>query len=482
MGATEKYLPITWRIWYSNCMKIGYEQTIEQSQKLVMTPDLIQAIRILQYNTHELEEYVQEELLTNPVMELIADRMTSYREPGSFVGTSFNSDTDDNSDFPMEKYAAAQGETLVEHLLFQLETSDIHPNCKERGRYIIQSLDDNGYLSMTTEEIAKNLGVEKDRVEKTIEVIQGFDPVGVCARDLGECLLIQLDTLLCELSENCENKRVLEDYHWTEEVVKYHLEDLANNRIPQIAKHLGITIEKVQEIADIIRTLEPKPGRQFAGDQEQRYIVPDILVEKIDGKYVVTVSEYSAPKLMIGSYYGKLLQEAEKDPELAKYLNKKLNSAVWLIRSIEQRKQTIFNVASAIVKYQEEFFEEGAKGLKILTLKQIAEEVEVHESTVSRSINGKYMETPRGVFELKYFFKSGVAKNDCGPGRDDNISSMGVKSFIKELIESEDPKSPHSDQAMVCSLKEKGIDISRRTVAKYRDEMGILSSSRRRRY
>jgi len=463
-------------------MKIGYEQTIEQSQKLVMTPDLIQAIRILQYNTHELEDYVQEELLTNPVMELIADRMVNYREPGSFVSSASTSDSDDNSEFPMEKYAAAKGETLVEHLLFQLETADIHSKCKERGRYIIEALDDNGYLTMGTDEIAMNLGVQEEKVQKTIDVIQEFDPIGVCAKDLAECLLIQLDALLCELSQNCENQNVLDDYHWTEEVIKHHLEDLANNRIPQIAKQLGITIEKVQEVADIIRTLEPKPGRQFAGDQEQRYIVPDILVEKIDGKYVVTVSEHSAPKLMIGSYYGKLLQEAEKDPELAKYLNKKLNSAVWLIRSIEQRKQTIFNVASAIVKYQQEFFDEGAKSLKILTLKQIAEEVEVHESTVSRSINGKYMETPRGVFELKYFFKSGVAKNDCAPGSDDNISSMGVKSFIKELIDGENPKTPLSDQTMVCSLKGKGIDISRRTVAKYRDEMGILSSSRRRRY
>lgn len=463
-------------------MKIGYEQTIEQSQKLVMTPDLIQAIRILQYNTHELEDYVQEELLTNPVMELIADRMTNYREPGSFVNSGSNSDSDDNSDFPMEKFAAAKTETLVEYLLFQLETSDIHSKCKERGRYIIESLDDNGYLTMGVEEIATNLGVEEEKVQKTIDVIQGFDPIGVASKDLSECLLIQLDALLCELSQNCENKKVLDDYHWTEEVVKHHLEDLANNRIPQIAKQLGITIEKVQEVADIIRTLEPKPGRQFSGQQEQRFIVPDILVEKIDGKYVVTISDDSAPKLMIGSYYSKLLQEAEKDPDLAKYLNKKLNSAVWLIRSIEQRKQTIFNVANAIVKYQEDFFEEGTRGLRILTLKQIAEEVDVHESTVSRSINGKYMETPRGVFELKYFFKSGVAKNQCSAGSDDSISSMGVKSFIKELIDGEDPKSPLSDQSMVCALKENGINISRRTVAKYRDEMGLLSSSKRRRY
>jgi RNA polymerase sigma-54 factor len=205
-------------------------------------------------------------------------------------------------------------------------------------------------------------------------------------------------------------------------------------------------------------------------------------VEKVDGKYVVLLIESNTPRLMVGSYYGKLQREAERDEELFRYLNKKLNSAIWLIRSIEQRKQTIFQVASAIVRYQQDFFDEGPKRLKTLTLKQIAEEVGVHESTVSRSINGKYMESPRGVFELKYFFKSGVSRCDASPGQEDNISSMGVKTFIQEMVNGEDPKNPLSDQSMVLALEEKGIHISRRTVAKYRDEMGIASSSRRRRY
>jgi RNA polymerase sigma-54 factor len=463
-------------------MRIGYEQIIEQSQKLVMTPDLIQAIRILQYSSQELEEYVQEELLSNPVMELVHDRMSSYQEPLGYRGVSPISDGEDTSDFPMERYAMERGETLAEHLLFQLETADVHSRCKERGRYIIEALDENGYLTMTPEEIAVNLETNLEKVLRTIEVIQGFDPPGVCARDLSECLLIQLEEMLCEISKDVKDEKILEDYRLTEKMIRHHLEALAENRMGHISREMGIPTQRVQEIADIVRKLEPKPGRQFGAGQDQRYIIPDLKVEKVDGKYVVVLMETNTPRLMIGSYYGKLQKESESDEELSRYLNKKLNSAIWLIRSIEQRKQTIFQVASAIVRYQQDFFDEGPKKLKTLTLKQIAEEVGVHESTVSRSINGKYMESPRGVFELKYFFKSGVSRCDASPGEDDNISSMGVKTFIQEMVNQEDPKNPLSDQSMVFTLKEKGIDISRRTVAKYRDEMGIPSSSRRRRY
>lgn len=462
-------------------MKFGYEQTIEQVQKLVMTPDLIQAIRILQFSTQELDEYVQEELLSNPVMEMAAESVDRFSNMISLRKGGGN-DSIESVDFPMEKYAAAKRETLAEHLLFQLETADLKEKCRERGRYIIEALDENGYLTMSTDDIATNLGTTPERAMKTIEVIQGFDPVGVCARNLKECLLIQLESIMKEFEETEKNQSVIDDYYLTETVIRDYLEELGANRIGSIAKAVGVSVQKIQEIADIIRKLEPKPGRQFSEGYESQYIIPDIIVEKVDGQYIVTMNETSVPRLMLGSYYGKLHDEAQNDPELAKYLAKKVNSALWLIKSIDQRKNTIFNVASAIVKYQQNFFEEGPKCLKTLTLKQIAEEVDIHESTVSRSINGKYMETPRGVYELKYFFKSGVSKNDCENGGEENISSMGVKTFIREMVECEDPKSPKSDQDMVCLLREKGIDISRRTVAKYRDEMGILSSSKRRRY
>ncbi len=462
-------------------MKFVYEQTIEQVQKLVMTPDLIQAIRILQFNTQELDEYVQEELLSNPVMEMASESVDRFSNM-SVMSKNSSKDVTESGDFPMEKFAAAKKETLAEHLLFQLETADLKEKCRERGRYIIEALDENGYLTMDTDEIAHNLGTTRERVQKTIEVIQSFDPVGVGARNLKECLLIQLDSIMKEFEESGKNQCVLEDYYLTEIVIRDYLEDLGANKINSIAKAIGVSVQKIQEIADIIRRLEPKPGRQFSEGYDSHYIIPDITVEKVDGKYIVAINETSVPRLMLGSYYGKLQEEAQNDPEMAKYLAKKVNSALWLIKSIDQRKNTIFNVASAIVKYQHSFFEEGPKCLKALTLKQIADEVDIHESTVSRAINGKYMETPRGVFELKYFFKSGVAKSACESGSEENISSMGVKSFIREMVEGEDPKSPKSDQDMVSILREKGIDISRRTVAKYRDEMGILSSSKRRRY
>ena len=255
------------------------------------------------------------------------------------------------------------------------------------------------------------------------------------------------------------------------------LEDLADNKISYIAKTLGIKNQEVQQIADLIRTLEPKPGRMFSSGETVRYVVPDIFVDRINGEYVVTNNDTSMPKLMVSSYYNKLSAEADKDEELNKYLNDRFNAAVWLIKSIEQRKQTIYNVASAVVRYQQEFFDKGDKYLKTLTLKQIADEIGVHESTVSRSINGKYMQSPRGVFELKYFFSSGVSGGD-GTG----VSSNSVKSIIREIINGEDPRKPYSDQDMVELLKARDIDISRRTVAKYREGMNILSSSKRRRF
>lgn len=236
-------------------------------------------------------------------------------------------------------------------------------------------------------------------------------------------------------------------------------------------------MQEVQEISDLIRSLEPKPGRQFASQATTRYIVPDVIVEKVNSEYVVTINESSTPRLMVSSYYEKVLRESHNDPNLTKFLSGRLNSAIWLIKSIEQRKQTIYNVVSAVVKFQQDFFDKGPKFLKTLTLKQIAEEVGIHESTVSRSINGKYMQSPRGVFEIKYFFTSGVSGNQ-GEG----ISSQSIKTFIKEIVSGEDPKCPYSDQDMVKLLNDRGIDISRRTVAKYRDELNILSSSKRKRY
>lgn len=478
-------------------MKLGYGLTIEQSQKLVMTPELIQAIQILQFNTQELESYVQEELLTNPLLENEAplepikeEQIESLEqtEPVEQKAETEKEDTieiewqdkvseqgyDDisykqyehkaeSAEYSYEQYTSAEI-TLPEHLLFQLQFAPIKRGCKEIGKYIIESLDDNGYMTLTTEEISSVFKTTKENIESVLEVIQTFEPSGVGARNLKECLLIQL-----------RNKGVLNNK--VEIIINNCLEDIASNRINVISKELGITNKEVQDIGDLIRSLEPKPGREFATQASTRYIVPDVLVEKIDDAYIVTVNETSAPRLTISPYYQRLMHESGEDPNLTSFLSGRFNSAVWLIKSIEQRKQTIYNVVKAVVKYQKDFFDYGSKHLKTLTLKQIAEDVGIHESTVSRSINGKYMQTPRGVFEIKYFFKSGVA-DEKGVG----ISSSSIKTFIKEIIADEDQNSPFSDQDMVALLSEKGIELSRRTVAKYRDELKIPSSSKRKRY
>ena len=388
-------------------MRLGYELTIEQTQKLSMTPELIQAIQILQFNNQELSDYVQNELLENPVLEAEKTydaqevdirekiREADYEEE-SFRQWEYTPDDDD--DYTYEQYAYEE-DTLTDYLLMQLQFSNLKGKKAAVGKYIIEAVDDNGYLTVSVEEISRAMHTEIETVEEVLGFIQTFDPCGVAARNLRECLIIQF-----------ASKGLLTDE--IEYIIENLLEELADNKIAYIAKTLGMRNQQVQQIADLIKTMEPKPGRLFSSGEATRYVVPDIFVECINGEYVVTNNDTSMPKLMVSSYYNRLSAQASKDEELNKYLNDRFNAAVWLIKSIEQRKQTIYNVASAVVRYQQEFFEKGEKALKTLTLKQIAEEVGVHESTVSRSINGKYMQSPRGVFELKYFFSSGVFGED----------------------------------------------------------------------
>ena len=468
-------------------MRLGFDLTIEQTQKLVMTPELIQAIQILQFNTQELDSYVQEQILANPVLEQSSGeyeseefsnedsnktfdkadfdwkefiRNSSYGDEG--YGSWTSKDDEDKGNL-YERYVTNEV-TLPEHLMFQFQFVAENKGCRKIGKYIIESLDENGYMTSTVEEISDATGAPEEKVLQVLDMIHGFDPAGVGARDIRECLQIQL-----------AGRNQLTDQMKT--VIDNHLEDIADNRLSAVAKEMGLSVQEIQDMADIIRTLEPKPGRQFAGQQETKYIVPDVIVECIDGEYVVSMNESSMPHLNVSSYYRKLLHQTDTDKQLAEYLSERVNSAVWLIRSIEQRKQTIFNVVSAVVKYQKDFLDYGGKYMKTLTLKEIAEELGIHESTVSRSINGKYLQCSRGVYEIKHFFSAGVS-DITGEG----ISSNSIKEFIKEIVEGENPKKPYSDQKMVGLLMGKGINISRRTVAKYRDEMGILSSSKRRRY
>ncbi len=472
-------------------MKLGYDLTIEQTQKLTMTPELIQAIQILQFNTQELDEFVQEELMQNPVLEF--DRNSEERPREEVTRTEeldakacekddfdlrekikeaeyddisykqWEYSRDSESEYSYEQFVS-KDETLEDALLLQLTFSSLKGDDLKIGRFLVEAMDDNGYLTMSAEEAARALGTDLDKVEEVLDVIQTFEPAGVGARNLKECLIIQLAA-----------KGLLDET--VEYIIMNHLEDLGENKLSRVAKVLGLPVTQVQMVCDLIRSLEPKPGRCFSSGNSVKYITPDVTVEKIDGSYQVITNEYSVPRLMVSPYYSNLARAAVDDAELNKYLNEKYNAALWLIKSIEQRKNTIFNVVDAVIRHQKDFLDNGHQHLHTLTLKQVADDLGIHESTVSRAINGKYMQTPRGVFEIKYFFSSGVTGSD-GEG----VSSNSIKSMIKEIIDSEDPKNPYSDQDMVAMLSERGIEISRRTVAKYREGLNILSSSKRRRY
>lgn len=459
-------------------MRLGFDLTLEQAQKLIMTPELRQAIKMLQFTSQELWQYVESQLEANPLLEVENKREAEehieeydnnseeidwkeYAEQYDDISYS-NISSRDEKESTFESYVSART-SLKEHLLFQLNLSIFDKRQKEVGEFIIESIDKNGYLGNSVAEISKQLGVQSRIVENVIEVIQTFDPAGVCARDLKECLLIQLEL------KGIVNPDI-------REVINNHLEDLAQNRLAKISKELNISLKSVQWICDFIKSLEPKPGRGFAHDSDEiKYITPDVYLYYIDGEYVISVNDSSAPRLIINNYYKQLLNRSS-DENTTSFLTERLNSAMWLIRSIEQRRMTIYKVVESILKFQMNFFEKGKKSLKPLTLKDIADDIGVHESTVSRATNGKYIQTPRGLFELKYFFSSGV---HCGDG---GISSTSIKSIIKEIIDGENSKKPLSDQQIVKILKSKNIDISRRTVAKYRDELGILSSSGRRRF
>lgn len=482
-------------------MKLGYELVLEQSQKLVMTPELIQAIKILQFTSQELEQYVEEQLLINPVLEheesspsdleKKQDELVDVNNPGdareSDISSINGNDSFDWAEYIKEReyddisYRQMQGEysppeysyekylgndiSLTEYLMTQLQFVRLDQATCRAAKFIIEALDESGYMSLSIEEAAKLLDVPQQIVIKALEAVQSFDPAGIGARDLKECLMLQL-------SRRGETSEIFEH------LICDHLEHIAQNHISLIAKSIGISVEEAQVACDTIRELEPKPGRQFGSTQEIRYIMADVSVEKVGNEYVVIMNEKATPRLSISSYYRKILKESDESSQINEFLNKSFNSAMWLIKSIEQRKQTIQSVVRAIVRQQKDFLELGPKHLKPMTLAQVADEVGIHESTVSRSVNGKYVQTPRGLFELKYFFTGGMCGSD-GIG----VASGSIKEFIKEIIAGEDSRVPRSDQSIADILdKSYGIGISRRTVAKYRDELQIASSSRRKRY
>ncbi|MDI3257845.1 MAG: RNA polymerase factor sigma-54 [Kyrpidia sp.] len=450
-------------------MQMGIGLWQQQTQKLVLTQELRQAIAILQLSSFELSQYLQQEMAENPVMEweeaagsegwsefeswlresgpdpgLLRTMRETYREPPTDV-------------------SARTAVNLEDHLMMQLSHLRLSALEKRVLRYIVGNIDERGYVSMSSSDMAVQLGVDPSLVERCRRRLHGLDPLGIGAADLRECLNIQA------------RERYPEEPGLAA-LIDGHLHDLAEGRHTRIAQALQIDLQEVQRLADLLKTLDPKPGRMFFGDQA-RFIVPDVTIERIGGEYVVMVHDRLTPHLHINPLYRRLATAQGADREAKSYLSKKIQSAMWLIRSLEQRRQTILRVTEAIVDLQRDFFDRGLEYLRPMTLRQVAERVGVHESTVSRATTGKYAQTPRGVLELKYFFSS-VVQTRGG----EVASAESIKAKIRKWIQEENRAEPLSDQRIADLLQGEGIQISRRTVAKYREEMRIASSAQRKRY
>jgi RNA polymerase sigma-54 factor len=450
-----------------------FELKLQQAQKLIMTPELKQAIEILQLNSLELNALIEQELETNPLLEKeeTSEEENAYEydlyELSKYIRETeermYYDDSDDEEieEVNYENFVSPKS-SLSDHLLFQLHITPVPPKIQKICEYIIFSLSPSGYLREDIKDIAEILECSEEEVLDGLSVVQSFDPPGIAARNLQECLKLQL------LAQDSYKGIV-------KKLVDYHLEEIAEGKYSYLAKLYNISLKEVQQAVDFIKKLNPKPGNSFSSTTDVGYIIPDVEVIKREGEYFVIVNDSVTPKLKINNYYHSILNS--HDEEAKKYINSKLQSAMWLIKSLESRKETLYKVVKAIVELQRDFLDKGINYLKPMTQKQIADIVGIHESTVSRAINGKYVATPRGLFEIKFFFQSGISNRNGN-----EFSAETIKNLIKKLIEEEDPANPLSDQKIADILKEKNINISRRTVAKYREECNIPSTIKRRRY
>ncbi len=470
-------------------MALELKQSLKMSQQLVMTPQLQQAIKLLQLNHLELADLVSQEMVENPVLEeVIEDRddllapktdnnstettadpnaegtrereidWEKYLENYSSSPKTGSEVRRDADDLPTYDQTLTRSETLSEHLMWQLQMAEADEVTRAAAAAVIGNLNDDGFLSGTLEDIATEEVMTVDDVEEGLLLVQTFDPLGVGARDLAESLLIQARVVYPE-------DRVVH------RVLKEHVTNLEKRDYKRIARKLGVSLPRVLEAIRSIADLEPRPGREFT-TEEPRYISPDIYVLKSEDDYVIQLNEDGVPKLRVSNYYRRVLSGAQKGDK--EYIQEKLRSAQWLIRSIYQRQRTIYKVVESIVKQQRGFFDEGIAKLKPMILRDVAEDIGMHESTVSRVTTNKYVHTPHGTFELKFFFNSGIQRGDG------DVASEMVKQRIKAIIADENPRKPYSDQAIVKMLDEEEIKIARRTVAKYRDMLGIGSSSQRK--
>ena len=475
-------------------MDMKMTPSMKLGQRLVMTPKLQQALKLLQVPTLELEQILKQEMMQNPMLEEVdlgdddeetAEETTDEAEEQEEPTVE---DDDAETDFDIDDYlddgfksigwepeqeelderferVAVAPESGTEKLINQLKLSVDSDLELEIGEYLVGSLNNDGFLSVELDEVARVFETDVETVERVLAVIQDFDPPGIGARNLQEALLLQLraqgrgDGLAAA-------------------VVRDHYDALKNRKFAEIARELRVSPKEVQEIAAEIGHLDPRPGLSTFGD-DARYVTPDLVVEKVEGEYVVYLNDSNIPRLRVSRAYAEELNRNRNggDTETRKFIVDKLQSARWLIQTIEQRRRTIVKVMQSIVEEQRDFFDKGPVALKPLTLQQVANRIGMHESTVSRVTTNKYVQTPRGVFELKYFFSSSLDTDDG-----DSMSSKAAKTRIREIIDKEDKAKPMSDQKIVDMLKAEGLNIARRTVAKYREQLNILPARMRKTY
>lgn len=486
-------------------MALEQKLTVKLSQRLIMTPSLQQAIKLLQMSRLDIVEEVNQELVDNPVLEDGSTTDEPERRESEGAGESegaaaaeSSAESGDNAeqepadDFDYESYfrdlesgytpqlgarehredlpsfenTLTESRSLAEHLGWQLDMNISEARHHEIGQALIGNLDEDGYLRATTEEIA-GMGdppYEAEEIEEVRRTLQRFDPVGVASRDLQECLCLQLELLGLEDSPAMA-------------LVRNHMGLLEAHRYREIADALDLTLAEVGDTLEVIRALDPRPGQKYNAAQNH-YVTPDVHVVKLENEYKVLLNEEGLPRLRISPVYRRMVEKGSKNmasAEAREFVREKLRAAFRLIKSLEERQRTIFKVATSIVKFQREFLDHGIERLRPLVLRDVAEDIQMHESTVSRVVNNKYMHTPRGLFEMRFFFHSGIASS-----RGDDVSSLTVKERIKKIIAQEDARRPLSDSAIVTQLRREGLQIARRTVAKYRDELGIASSTQRR--
>ncbi|MCP4116012.1 MAG: RNA polymerase factor sigma-54 [Desulfobacteraceae bacterium] len=476
---------------------LGLQQNLILTQQLVMTPQLQQAIKLLQLSRLELAGMIQQELEENPALEEKAQELAAPGEAPEAeakndaaeetvkevtIDEKVAEDTDwesyineynstgrvhterDHQEAPNYEAFTSAKKTLESHLQWQLLMSSPTGEEEQIGSMVIGNLDLDGYLCATVEEIAESGPFEVEAVEAMLKNMHTFDPPGVCARDLREALLIQIQHL------GIDNPML-------EKIITNHIKNLENKNYKKIAKDLGVSIDHVVSAVNIIKCLEPKPGREFS-TEEPHYIIPDIYVYREGDDFKIVMNDDGLPKLRINRVYKEAVSNGTEISKEAKtYLNEKMQSASWLIKSIHQRQKTIYSVMESIIKFQREFFLKGITHLKPMILRDVAEDIEMHESTISRVTTNKYAYTPQGLFELKYFFNSSISRTDG-----DSMASASVKDKIKQIIDNEDPKHPYSDKKLTELLKKANINIARRTVAKYREMLHILPSSKRKQF